>query len=352
MKKRVPPFAQTFKADFVIALVMSTFASFGTARFFSGSPLPLAAVLIVCSIFWSALTFSAVLAAAQTWVFPYIKFRSFAVTILATSLAYLVVILVGIPLGVAGTAALAQHDQYSLIAAQKALGVVLQPAVILMAWGLMVLITMYFMVSKKMGPGVLTNWMLGRYYRPREEQRVFMFLDLRDSTKLGEELGDMKFSRLIQQFFEDMSDPVLKTHGEVSHYIGDEAVLCWKLDKGLKNANVLKCFFLMREAIAQNAEGYRAEFGVVPDFKAGAHVGTVVATQVGEIKSEIVYHGDVLNTTARTQGLCNELGSEFLVTRTLADALGTPTGYVLTPMGRHSMKGKEHDVELLAVHEA
>jgi adenylate cyclase len=35
--------------------------------------------------------------------------------------------------------------------------------------------------------------------------------------------------------------------------------------------------------------------------KAGAHVGRVVATEVGTIKSEIVFHGDVVNTTARVQ---------------------------------------------------
>jgi hypothetical protein len=31
-------------------------------------------------------------------------------------------------------------------------------------------------VSRKLGPGVLWNWVRGRYHDPREEERVFMFL--------------------------------------------------------------------------------------------------------------------------------------------------------------------------------
>ena len=39
----------------------------------------------------------------------------------------------------------------------------------------------------------------------------------------------------------------------------------------------------------------------------------VITAQIGELKSEIVHNGDMLNTTARIQALCNELGHRFLV---------------------------------------
>ena len=348
MRQKVPPFKESFRANFRISLVMSCFGAIGFQGMFSDPPL-LKAVLVVLAVVWSALAFSLTLATAQTWLFPILRFPSFLWTVLAISVSYLAVVLIGIPVGVAGTAALAVHGPNSATVAVRAVSYVLNPVVVLPAWIMMVVITMYFHLSKMMGPGVLKNWMLGRYYRPRQEERVFMFLDIKDSTMLAEKMGDMAFSRYVQQFFDDLSDPVIKTKGEVSHYIGDEAVLCWKVDQGLKNANVLRCFFLLKDVIQHHAQDYLKEFGVVPEFKAGAHLGSVVATQVGQIKSEIVFHGDVLNTTARTQGLCNELGSEFLVSSSLVEALGPTTEFRMMPMGRHSMKGKEDDVELFSV---
>lgn len=176
-----------------------------------------------------------------------------------------------------------------------------------------------------------------------------MFLDLRDSTALAEQMGDMKFSRLIQKFFEDITEPVLGSKGEVSHYIGDEAVLTWRPENGLKDGRILRCFFEIQDVVSSNADDYTFEFGMVPGFKAGAHLGTVVATQVGEIKSEIVFHGDVLNTTARIQGLCNEIGADFLVSRELASAIGPVPGLSLSSVGVRELKGKEASVELFAV---
>ncbi len=205
-----------------------------------------------------------------------------------------------------------------------------------------------FAIDRKLGPGVMWSWITGKYYRPREEGRIFMFLDMRDSTTIAEKLGNIEFSALIKDFFLDMTYPVLETRGEVSHYIGDEAVLTWTLEQGLRNANCLQLFFKMEHALELRAEYYTKRYGFVPSFKAGAHVGKVVATEVGEIKSEIVYHGDVLNTAARIQGLCSELGS-FLISGELASKLEMPASLALSPLGPQVLKGKENEVEIFAV---
>ncbi|MGK0168919.1 MAG: adenylate cyclase [Gammaproteobacteria bacterium] len=42
------------------------------------------------------------------------------------------------------------------------------------------------------GPRVLGNFLIGRYYRPRREDRVFMVLDIVDSTDMTERLGDLR----------------------------------------------------------------------------------------------------------------------------------------------------------------
>lgn len=214
------------------------------------------------------------------------------------------------------------------------------------------LISSVFQVSQKLGPGVLWGWLTGRYHEPHEEERIFMFLDMKDSTTLAERLGAIRFSALVRDFMQDLTMPVLETRGEVSHYIGDEAVLTWRMERGLREGNCVRVHFLMKRAIAERAPHYMKQYGLVPEFKAGVHCGPVVATEVGQIKSEIVFHGDVLNTTARIQGMCNAFGEELLVSDELLSQLTLPAGLHAKELGRHLLKGKEHDVGIIAVRDA
>jgi len=66
---------------------------------------------------------------------------------------------------------------------------------------------------------------------------------------------------------------------------------------GLQFASCLHCFFDMQRAIAERHAAYQRAYGVVPSFKAGAHRGQVTTVLVGTQHWELVYHGDVLNTT-------------------------------------------------------
>jgi adenylate cyclase len=207
----------------------------------------------------------------------------------------------------------------------------------------------FLQMNRKLGPGILRNWMLGKYHEPKEEERIFMFLDLKNSTPLAEKLGNIRFSRLVRDFFHDLTYPVLQTGGEVSHYIGDEAVLSWRPSKGIEKANCVQCFTLMSEAIRARSTYYMREYGIVPEFKAGIHIGQVVATEVGDIKSEVVFHGDVLNTTARITGLCASIGSDLLVSGDLMRRLVLPDGIEMHSIGPQLLKGKEHEVEVFAL---
>jgi adenylate cyclase len=211
------------------------------------------------------------------------------------------------------------------------------------------LMTFVFELDRKLGPGVLRNWLLGRYREPRIEERAFAFVDLRDSTALAEELGPLKFSALIRDFFDDMTEALTSSRGTVSHYIGDEAVLAWTMKDGKLRGDPLRFYQLFRDSLAARTVHYIAQYGVVPRFKAGAHCGPAVVTEVGRIKSEIVFHGDVLNTTARITALCGELEEEFLMSHDLAALLPPKGGVVLKDEGQHALKGKTEAVSVFGV---
>lgn len=104
---------------------------------------------------------------------------------------------------------------------------------------------------------------------------------------------------MLREYFFDVSGAVIDHAGEIYQYAGDEMIISWKLDNGLKNNKSIECFFAMKDLLGMKAEKYNTKFSVLPDFKAGMHSGTVRAEEIGSLKKEIIFTGDVLNTTAR-----------------------------------------------------
>jgi adenylate cyclase len=70
--------------------------------------------------------------------------------------------------------------------------------------------------------------------------------------------------------------------------------------------------------------------------------------EVGQIKREIVFSGDVLNTAARIANSCNDLGVEILASKQFADiATELPKGVKVYDMGEEYLKGKAEDMALV-----
>jgi adenylate cyclase len=197
----------------------------------------------------------------------------------------------------------------------------------------------------------LMQLLAGHYQQPVSEDRIFLFVDLKGSTQLAETLGNDRYSRFVRDFFADASLAIETTRGEVYQYVGDEVVVTWPSKLGLSHANVLHCFFEMQHRIEERQDYYLRKYGVVPEFKAGAHGGPVTTVLVGTVHRELVYHGDVLNTTARIQAQCNALGSKFLVSDSLYRQLGAQPEYQFTQLGNHKLRGKAGATELVDVQE-
>src|SRR4030095_15480535 len=161
--------------------------------------------------------------------------------------------------------------------------------------------------------GELLNYVLGRYHRPREVDRIFCFIDLKNSTSIAEKLGHLKFAMFLRDYYSDISEALRRTAAQVYQYVGDEIVLSWSFADGLRDNNLFNCFFFMKKNMEGAKQKYIDRYGVNPEFRAGLHGGKVIVTWVGELKKEIVYIGDTLNTTSRIQEDCKRLQKDFLV---------------------------------------
>jgi len=202
------------------------------------------------------------------------------------------------------------------------------------------------LVNDKYGPGVFRKFLLGRYFNPRREERIFMFLDLRSSTTIAEEIGEERYFSFLKDVFKFATPAILRNKGEIYQYVGDEIVISWELDKGRKNANCINCYFETEEALNNQKSYFLDTYLHHPQFKAGIHYGYVMAGEIGVVKREIAFSGDVLNTAARIQSKCNELGVNILASKALIDLVEPKNSYQPEEIGHIELRGKKELVTL------
>ncbi len=204
-------------------------------------------------------------------------------------------------------------------------------------------------VDKKFGHEILYQYITGKYFRPKEENRIFMFLDLKGSTTIAEELSHVLYSQLIQDCFAELTLPLLKNKGQVYQYVGDEVVITWKIKEGLKNANCIKFYFDFIKRLNDKKDYFVQSYNTLPIFKAGLSSGFVSVAEVGELKTEIAYHGDVLNTAARIQEKCNEFDKRLLVSETIKNHFNNQKGFTFELIGNILLKGKKEQITIYDV---
>ena len=219
-------------------------------------------------------------------------------------------------------------------------------------WLIITLITLIILlVNDKYGPGVFKAFIMGKYFQPKREERIFMFLDIRGSTSIAEKLGEVLYFSFLRDVITDVTPKIIEAKGEIYQYAGDEIVITWKLNPGLENVNCLQCFLDIQKLLLDRSSYYQQKYkGIVPEYKAGLHYGHVMVGEIGIVKRDIAYSGDVLNTAARIQSKCNELGVNILVSKHLLDKLGNlPETFTSREMGEIELRGKEQAVTLFAV---
>ncbi len=205
-------------------------------------------------------------------------------------------------------------------------------------------------LHRKLGKDAIFNLVFGKYHQVKQEERLFLFIDLNNSTLIAEEMGELGFSHFLQDFFYDISEPIARYFGSVYQYVGDEVVVTWPLKKGMRYAVCIRCFFAIQKQLWRFEKQYIKNYGRIPEFKAALHGGNIVVSEVGKYKSDIAYHGDVLNTTARILSKCHELESELLISDWVLEKVQLPKYLKADSMGTWQLKGKQQQIELHSVY--
>ena len=207
-------------------------------------------------------------------------------------------------------------------------------------------INMALEIARIIGPQNIWRLLIGRYRRPQEEERIFLFMDLEGSTTMAEELGHTRYSEFIQECFYDLTQVVMQYEASIYQYVGDEVVISWPVKAHKTNPKTsVQAFFKYIELLREKEEIYRARFGIRPAFRGGIDIGMVTSIEVGDVKREIVYHGDPLNTASRLLELCKNSNEKLVVSSRIADAVEQDRDFNIKWKKQILLRGKHQPVE-------
>jgi adenylate cyclase len=204
-------------------------------------------------------------------------------------------------------------------------------------------------ISQIIGGRTLRDWVLGRYHRPRREERFFLFVDIAGSTALAERIGPVAVHQFLNRVFVLASDPVDDHRGEIYQYVGDEMVVTWTEAEGRPEGRPIACFAAIEAGLAAATPEFVRDFGLAPRVRGALHVGPVVVGEVGARKRDIVFHGDVMNTTSRLEQVARELDRRLVVSADAMGRLAEAERYALEDLGARVLRGRASPIQIYAV---
>ena len=177
-----------------------------------------------------------------------------------------------------------------------------------------------------------------------------LFADLVGFTAMSERLEPAVLARVLNGYFQRMSDAIHEHRGHVSTFLGDGILAYF----GALQPNPWQCDDAVRAALAMRAaiRAYSAELaaeGLPPlTVGIGIHRGPGLAGLVGSReRMEYAFVGRTVNLAARVQTLTRTHQVDILVTEALREQLDPH--FVLRPMPAEEVKGIAEPVVTYAV---
>jgi class 3 adenylate cyclase len=200
------------------------------------------------------------------------------------------------------------------------------------------------------GGPMLASIALGTYHRPVREQRIVMFLDIAGSTRLAEEMGELKVHDLITRFFFDIDGPIADHGGAVHAYVGDEVIVTWPLTAdAARNARCLTCVVAIERRMTSLAADYLRMFKIAPRFRAGLHCGPVVVSECGSAKRQLAFFGDTMNVAARLCEYCKAIDRQFVISGDLLRRVTIPVDMHASDGQSIALRGRQEKIDVHAI---
>lgn len=183
-----------------------------------------------------------------------------------------------------------------------------------------------------------------------EQTVTVMFVDLRESTALGERLLPYDTVFILNRFFAEISAALKATGGHYAQFNGDGLMALY----GLESGEASGC----REAIRGAVEMFRrldalneslaAEMGQRLQMGIGIHTGEAIVGTMGPPDAPtLTAVGDTVNVAARLEAETKTFGCELVVSRPTAIYAGIDIARF--PLRTAALRGRAEPLAVLAV---
>ena len=166
---------------------------------------------------------------------------------------------------------------------------------------------------------------------------TYLFTDLKDSTAMYDEIGDVTAYNLVRVHFDILDKAVSRHHGVLVKTIGDAVMATF-----LRPTHAVSAAIDMVDSIRNETAARERPM----ELKVGVHRGHSVAVTLNE---RLDYFGQNVNIAARTQQLAG--ASEILITQDILDAEGVGqllAGYDVEPVSG-AMKGVSEQIPVFRI---
>jgi len=177
---------------------------------------------------------------------------------------------------------------------------------------------------------------------------TIMFTDIRQFTRMAEQMDPHKVVELLNEYFTEMTDLVFENGGTLDKYMGDGIMALFgaPITKPDDAARAVKTAMEMQRALATLNQDWEARGQRPMQAGIGINTGTVTAGNIGSAKRmDYTVIGDAVNLASRLCG--HAAGGQILVSESTFSQLGgSLPARKLEPI---RVKGKDSPVEIYEI---